>query len=354
VPALTSRERLLRSLDYRDIDRVPVFFRAEPELRTRLRAQLNIATDAQLAARFGSDAVQVPVIWKEGAARPSPDDTSFYDIYGNLWRSVETGDSHTETVEVPVLAGASSPDDFDRATWVGPEAINFDESLKLARAARDAGLAVYGGVWATVFTASRAMLGEEEYFIALAERPDFVAALVNRLTECYLARNEAYLNACAGLIDLYYFGSDFGTQASMFISPSSFRAVFAPSLSALAAQAKRHGLKVMYHTCGAVVPIIDDLIACGVDVLDPVQVNAVGMEPESLARFRGRIGFNGGISTQTLLPYGTPDEVYRTTMRTIETLGPLGYIVAPDQEMIGDVPVENIDAMVRAAREYKL
>ncbi len=153
------------------------------------------------------------------------------------------------------------------------------------------------------------------------------------------------------LLDVYYFGSDFGTQASMFLSPSSFRAIFAPSLARIAAQAKGYGLKVMFHTCGAVAPIIDDLIACGIDVLDPVQASAAGMSPATLARFKGRIAFHGGISTQTLLPYASPEEVYETTRETIAALGPLGYIVAPDQELIGDVPAANIDAMARAARE---
>jgi uroporphyrinogen decarboxylase len=340
---LTSRERVVRALEYREVDRVPVFFRAEPALRGRLRAELGVSSDAELDRRFGSDAVHVPVIWKEGATRPGPDEDSFYDLYGNLWRAVQAGDSHTETVERPVLAGATSPDDFERATWVGPEAIDFAESARRAR-----------GVWATIFTASRAMLGEEDYLIALAERPEFIATLVGQLTRCYLEGNEAYLKACAQFLDVYYFGSDFGTQASTFISPAAVRTLFAPSLAELAAQAKRYGLKVMYHTCGAVAPIIDDLIACGIDVLDPVQVNAAGMSPEELARFAGRIGFHGGISTQTVLPYGTPEEVYETTRRTIETLGPLGYVVAPDQDMIGDVPAANIDAMARAAREYKL
>jgi uroporphyrinogen decarboxylase len=350
---MTGRERVLRSLDHCDVDRVPLFFRAEPALRDRLRAALSLRDDAALAARFSSDAVHVNPCWKSHNAPPAADGC-FYDRFGSLWRSVRAGDVATEAVEKPVLAGASTVDDVDRVNWPGPDSLDLDACAASARAARQTGLAVYGGVWASVFTTSRSMLGEEEYFVAMAVYPELVEALVSRLAAFYLSANEAYLSACAEFLDIYYFGSDFGTQGSLFISPSMFRRFYAPHLAALAAQAHRHGLKVMYHTCGAVSPLIDDLVACGIDILDPVQVDAAGMSPEDLSRWKGRIAFHGGISTQTLLPNGTPEEVYATTQSTIAALGPLGLIVAPDQEVIGDVPVENIDAMVRAAKEFKL
>ena len=350
---MTGRERVLRSVDHRDVDRVPIFFRAEPALRERLRSRLALSDDADLDARFSSDAVHVNAVWKPHAAPPAGEGR-FYDRFGNLWRTVRAGDAATEAVEKPVLAGAGPSRTSSAFRWPGARSIDIPASAAAARAARATGLAVYGGVWASVFTTSRSMLGEEEYFVAMAERPEFVEALVSRLAACYLAANEAYLAACAEFLDVYYFGSDFGTQASLFVSPAMFRRFYAPHLAALAAQAHRHGLKVMYHTCGAVTPILDDLIACGIDVLDPVQADAAGMSPEELSRWKGRIGFHGGISTQTLLPNGTPGQVYETTQRTIAALGPLGYIVAPDQDLIGDVPVENIDAMVRAAKEFRL
>jgi uroporphyrinogen decarboxylase len=107
----------------------------------------------------------------------------------------------------------------------------------------------------------------------------------------------------------------------------------------------------MFHTCGAVSEIIPDLIECGIDVLDPVQASAAGMAPESLAaRFRGRIAFHGGISTQTLLPHGTPGAVRAEVRRTIAALGPTGYICGPDQWMMADIPVENMMAMYEAVR----
>lgn len=114
-------------------------------------------------------------------------------------------------------------------------------------------------------------------------------------------------------------------------------------------------MKVMFHTCGAISEIIADLIECGVDVIDPVQVSATGMEPQALAhKFKNRISFHGGINTQFLLSFGKPEEVREQVSHTIDALGPLGYIVAPDQGLIGNVPLANIEAMYEAIRNYPL
>ena len=199
------------------------------------------------------------------------------------------------------------------------------------------------------------MIGEEKYLTALVDNPQLIAGVVERITDCFLELNLAYLSYCGKYIDIYYLGSDFGIQDSMFISGEMFREFFKPHLKRLVDQAKEFGLPVMYHTCGAVSGIIGDLIECGVDILDPVQVSAAGMDVENLAaRFRNRIAFHGAISTQTTLPFASVQEVRREVIRTIETLGPLRLIVAPDQDLIGDVPTANIEAMFEAVREYRV
>ena len=178
---------------------------------------------------------------------------------------------------------------------------------------------------------------------------------MERITDCYLALNDAYLGRCAKYLDVYYFGSDFGTQDSMFISREMFFRLFKPAIKRVADQAKGYGLKVMYHTCGAVSGIISDLAECCVDVLDPVQVSACGMSaPELAVEYKGKICFHGGIGTQRTLPGCSPEEVEREVHKTIETLGPLGYVVSPDQDLISDVPTANIEAVFRAVREHVL
>jgi len=352
---LSSRERVLAALDYREIDRPPAFFRADPELAANLRKQLGLSKNLDLLRHFGSDSVQVEPVYRRELFGRADGPGRFYDMFGNLWLRTGSEGAWTNRVERPVLAGASGPDDLGRVRWPGPEILDLEAGVRAAADARAAGLAVYGGVWSSIFTNARFMLGEEEFLVALVDRPELAAELVRRLTDCFLELNRVYLESCAGYLDIYYFGSDFGTQDSTFISPVTFREVFKPQLGRIAAQARSYGLRVMYHTCGAVSGLVEDLIKIGVEVLDPVQVSAAGMAPAELGRrFRGRIAFHGGISTQTLLPSASTEEVYAVTRATINELGPLGYIVAPDQDMIGEVPLANVEALFRAVREYLL
>ena len=108
-----------------------------------------------------------------------------------------------------------------------------------------------------------------------------------------------------------------------------------------------HGLKVMMHSCGAIRPLIPRLAEAGVEILDPVQVTATGMVPAELkAEFGDRIVFHGGIDTQQVLPFCTPDEVRAHVRKTVGALSPNGgYVFAPSQILGPEIPVENIIAM---------
>ena len=99
--------------------------------------------------------------------------------------------------------------------------------------------------------------------MAMLDQPDLIARLVERDADSYLAINEALFSRCADCLDVYYFGSDFGTQQSLFVSRALIQQFYLPHVKRLAEHAKGYGLKVMYHTCGAVRELIPDLIACG-------------------------------------------------------------------------------------------
>jgi len=353
--SLGSRDRFLRALAGGGLDRPPCFFRAEAPVLARLRDELGLESALDLARYFGSDALHVAPVWRRGLLRADSAPDHFYDMFGSRWRKVEYQGIYSEAVVEPVLTGAAGPEAVERIAWPGPAFLDLEACRERAAEARASGLAVYGGIWASLFTHSRSMLGEEDYLVALLADPELVSALVARLTDCFLELNQAYLTACAQYLDIYYFGSDFGTQNSLFVSPGMFRTFYKPHMKRLADQARAFGLRVMYHTCGSVHPIIDDLIDCGIEILDPVQVSASGMSaPELAARFKGRIAFHGGISTQGVLPEGRPEDVRQAVIETIKTLGPDSYIVAPDQDLMADVPTENIEALFAAVREMRL
>ncbi|MFB3883341.1 MAG: uroporphyrinogen decarboxylase family protein [Armatimonadota bacterium] len=310
---MTGRERFLRAIDHREVDRTPCFVAAEEEVWPRLMEHVGATTQLEVIRHFGGDSVQV----------------SFYR-------------------PIPELKGVETVDDVERVRWPGPTAEQLREYAARVQAARETGLAVLGGAWASIFTHPRRAMGEAQYLTLMLDRPAVIARLVERDTESFLAINEAIFSRCACYLDVFFFGSDFGTQRSLFVAPELIQRFYLPAIKRLAEHARGYGLKVMYHTCGAISEIIPELIECGVDALDPVQVAAAGMEPARLVpQFGGRIAFHGGISTQRLLPSATPQEVYQTVRKTISAFGPTGYIAGPDQWLMADVPMENVEAMYR-------
>ena len=352
---ITHRERVLRSIEYKQIDRIPFFFRAETSITERLKKKYNLKEDLDIISYFDADAIHIGVPYKKEWIKEPDEKGIFYDMFGNKIKSVEYETISSEKVVEPILAGATAVDDIYKINWPDRSIIDLDESVRQAKYAYSTDLAVYGGVWASIFTHSRSMMGEERYLVSMISNPQLVSKLVERITDCFIELNEAYLSACSKYIDIYYFGSDFGAQSSMFISRDMFCDFFKSNLKRLVDHAKGFGLKVMFHTCGAVSDIVPDLIECGVDILDPVQVSASNMAPDNLAsKFKNKIAFHGGISTQTTLPYEKPEVVREKVISTIETLGPLGYIAAPDQDMLGDIPTENIEMMFETIKGYKL
>ena len=160
--------------------------------------------------------------------------------------------------------------------------------------------------------------------------------------------------AANGKIDLICVDDDFGTQRSTLFSPAHWNEFFAENTRKLAEQAHRHGAFYMQHSCGAIRGIIPNLIACGVDALEPIQ-KVTGMEVDGLKRdFGDRLCFQGGIDTQGVLPFGTPEEVYEETTRVIRALHRQGgYILCGSQAFEGDVPPENIAALYEAAKQFR-
>jgi uroporphyrinogen decarboxylase len=317
---LGHRERVLRAVEHREVDRAPCYFAAEEEVEERMMRSLGLAHPLDITRYLDADTVQV----------------SIYQ-------------------EVPDLAAVERPEDLDELVWPSRETVDLERVGRELAEARASGLAVMGGAWATIFTGPRRQMGEAKFLMGMLDQPDLIDRLVKRLADGHLDINEAVFSRWAELIDVCYFGSDLGTQDSLFVSRDQIRRFFLPHIKRLAQHARGYGLKVMYHTCGAVSEIIPDLIECGVDILDPVQASARGMEPARLGElYGGRIAFHGGISTQTVLPQGSPDEVREVVRETIGALGPTGYIVGPDQWLMEDVPLENVEAMYEAAREFRV
>ena len=157
---------------------------------------------------------------------------------------------------------------------------------------------------------------------------------------------ERILIAGDGQIDILRPHDDYGTQTGLLFSLKMWRDYFKANTRKLTELAHRYGVFYQQHSCGAVRQVIPELIDCGVDILEPVQ-KVKGMESAELKRaFGDQLAFQGGIDTQSILPFGTPAEVIAETQAVLDALNVNGgYILMASQGFEGDVPIENIEAL---------
>ena len=195
-----------------------------------------------------------------------------------------------------------------------------------------------------------------DWFYALAARPDYVRAWYDAKIEALLTNVELYAQAVGDKIDVIWLMEDFGTQQGMMISPRTFKSLIAPYYKRLFDWIHGHTRwKIFFHSCGGIYPIIGTLVECGVDILNPVQVTAAGMDASRLkAEFGDRLTFwGGGIDTQTVLPYGSRDEIRSQVRDRIRTFAPGGgFVFATVHNIQADIPAERIATLMDAVREF--
>jgi uroporphyrinogen decarboxylase len=197
--------------------------------------------------------------------------------------------------------------------------------------------------------------GFADWFMDFASDRRLLAALFDAVLEVSLAQCQEILAEVGEEVDVVLASDDLGTQRGLMVSPADYRALIKP----------RHAryfrllhdmtpAKVLFHTCGSVVDILDDMVEIGVDALHPVQVSARGMDAATLkATWGDKLAFWGGIDTQRVLCQGTPDEVRAEVARRIEELGrDGGYVLGAVHNIQPDVSVENVLAMYGHARAY--
>jgi uroporphyrinogen decarboxylase len=195
-----------------------------------------------------------------------------------------------------------------------------------------------------------------EWFYGIAADPDYTRAWYDFKIENLLTNVERYADAVGDNIDIVWLMEDFGTQKGMMISPEMFDDMIAPYYKRFFGWIHANtSWKIFFHSCGGIYPIIETLVDCGVDILNPVQTTAAGMEPERLkAEFGDRLTFwGGGIDTQSILPFGSPEEIREQVRQRIEILAPGGgFVFATIHNIQDDIAPERIEVMLRAVRDY--
>jgi uroporphyrinogen decarboxylase len=206
------------------------------------------------------------------------------------------------------------------------------------------------------FERAIAMQGMETFMINMVSDPDFARALLEKTAAYCKQLIGRFLEELGENVDIIKIGDDLGTQESLMISPKMYREMLKPVHADYISFIKsRTKAKVFFHSDGDVVPLIDDFIEIGVDILNPIQTSAGSMSdlPALKKRFGKNIVFCGGIDSHRVLPFGSVEEVRQEVRRVMDTLGPGGgYMLGCVHTVMNDVPPENVLAMVDAVGEF--
>jgi len=221
---------------------------------------------------------------------------------------------------------------------------------------RSEGYAVVSGSLASVFELSMYTRGMANFLMDLIVDKDFAKLLMDKIADMQIDYYTGLLDEVGDSFDVVCMADDLGTQTSPMLSVPLFQEMVKPRLERIYKYIRsRTSAKIFHHTCGASYDFIGDLIDIGMDILNPVQPTATGMDRDKLKNnFGDKITFWGGIDIQTTLPHGTPDEIKSEVHAAVDILGQNGGLVlAPAHNVQGDVPPINLDIMCKEAVSYK-
>jgi len=358
---MTSKERVRAAIEHRQPDRVPIDFCARSEVIEKLRQRLGLGPGQSLEEHLGVDLRGVgpifmgetaPLCYSDPTTRVTPDGI-YCDIWGVGFKPNQTSCGFYMDLALSPLRRVESLDELDEYPW--PSADLWDYAPIPAQARANAA----HWVWAHsrgIFEISWFLRGFGEFMTDLACNPDMASVIMDHVQHYLSERMRRTLESGRGLIDMAEYNDDVGGQEGILMAPETWRRFLKPRMAAFIRMCREYGVAIRYHSCGGIRPIIPDLIEIGVDVLNPVQALAAGMDPEGLKRdFGDRLTFNGGIDTQGLLPNASEEEVRESTRKLIDVVGrDGGLILAPSHVFQDDVPIENIIAVYETALGRRL
>ena len=199
--------------------------------------------------------------------------------------------------------------------------------------------------------------GVKEWYMCHVRRPDYILQVFERQCEVALKNFEKLFKAVGNRVAAVFItGTDFGTQKGPFMSNASYRRLYKPFHKRINDWVHENtSWKTFMHSCGSVEPLITDIIEAGFDILNPVQTSATNMDPLMLkAKYGDKIVFwGGGVDTQKILPFGTPDQVKKEVQQRIRTFAPGGgFVFNTIHNVQPRIPVKNVLALYDAVREF--
>lgn len=372
---MTSRERVLRALNHQEPDRVPLDLGGTHDSSIvvegydRLKAHFGVTAPTQImqrmtrAATVDEAVLQALGIDTRAIVIGSPRRSVAAELgpreYRDMWgveRVHPEGGYYYDQRRAP-LEGSITVADVRRHTWPDPE----DPGLLEGMAARLA--------WIRAHTEAAAILTLPAPFVHLSQfirgfqdwYTDFILgtgvleALFDAVLDITIRITERELEAFGRDVDVVRCGDDLGGQSGLQVSREHYLRYIKPRHAKFFRRVRElTTAKLMFHSCGSIVDILPDLIETGVQIINPVQVTARGMDPAFLKREYGRdLVFWGGTDSQKTLPFGTAEQVRAMVARLIDTFGPGGgFVFSSCHNIQPDVPLDNVLAMFAQAREH--
>lgn len=374
---MNSRERVLAALAHREPDRVPIDFGSTwitsitiPAYE-RLKSFLGVEAktilmernmqvcmvDERLLRMFHVDTRGVFYNPPELERNKSVElgENLYRDAWGITWHKPPS--SYYYDMLKPALPGPITLKDVMSHKWPDPHDPGYTRGLRervqKQQKSTDCALVLNLSLW--VLQCSQFVRGFEDWFVDLALQPRLMEAMFDAITESLIGVLEEVTDAVGDLVDVVAVSDDIGHQDRVCVRPEMYRQLIKPRHARLMEAIKsRTKAPIMWHTCGSVYDILDDLIEIGVDAINPVQTDAAKMEPERLkADYGDKLSFWGGIDAMRVLPFGTPHDVEEEVKRKTRALAPGGgFILNTVHNIQPIVEPENIVALFQAAQEF--
>ncbi len=354
---MNSRERTFLALDHKIGDRIPIDFWATSSVAQELESRLDKPYKEVL------DGFDVDLRYIEGPPYIGPPLKDGTDIWGVERSTVTVGTSkQSETyadVKKSPLSDATSPEDIDAYEhWPDPDMFDYSVIEQQCEAIlEDERVVVFMGDRLNRIAQLKPAMylrGTSQIFLDLGINPELATAIFSRIRTFYLAYLENILHAARGKIDIVLTGDDFGAQKTLLISPDMWRFFFKSGFTDYIDLIKRYNTISMHHTCGCVVDIIPDMIDSGLQILQSIQPETKGMKLSDLKRVFGKnLCFQGGVSIQKTMPFGSEDEI-RNEVKALAEIAKRdgGYIFCTSHNIQADTPVDSVITLLNAYLEY--
>lgn len=355
--ALSSCERVRLALEHEETDRIPIGMVCSginPPAYKALERYLQRERGMSVA-EYLTPLIDIRMVSPEYIGPPlAKGDHWEEDIWGVRRKPVSYGSGSYNEIHFYPLGDAKTVDDLEKHRWPSTEWFDYSvlpERIAAAQADGEHCLIVYNG---NIFETSWYMRGFERMFMDLVVNSELAHGIMQRVTDFYVEHFTKMLSASEGEIDLAFTADDIGSQKGLLMSLKMWDEFLKPYHTRLNKAIHEFGAKVIYHTDGSVMEAVDGLIDMGVDVLQALQFSAEGMDPVELKQKTGdRLCYEGGVSVQTTLPFGTPEDVQREVEELITVLGKNGgYILGPSHAIQAGTPPENIVAMFDTASSF--